>query len=138
MSRYMDQAVALLQESGKKLGKLVDEIAANIDKEDHAKAHQAYLAAAELDVRASQLSGAARIVEGKCMVDNACAKVVIGDVSLRGNMQFEVEIDGEWCKGHRENSQYGQVFYTHTPGKGGHILTQDDNIRVTFPLTMDE
>ncbi len=138
MSKYMDQAVALLQETGKKFGELVDEIAVNIDKEDHAKAHQAYLIAAELDVRASQLSGEEKTVEGKCEVNNVCAKVAIGDVSLRGNMQFEVEIDGEWCKGHRDNSQWGQVFYSHTPGKSGHILTQDDNIRVTFPLTMDE
>lgn len=138
MSEYMDQAVALLQETGKKFGELVDEIAVNIDKEDHAKAHQAYLIAAEMDVRASQLSGEEKTIEGKCEVNNACAKVVIGDVSLRGNMQFELEIDGEWCKGHRDNSELGQVFYSHTPGKSGHILTQDDNIRVTFPLTMDE
>lgn len=138
MSKYVEQAAALLQETSKTFGELVDQIAVNYEHEEHAKAHQAYLFAAEMDVCASQLLGEEKVVEGKCEVDNQCAKVMVGDVSLRGKMQFEVEIDGQWYKGHRDNSRWGQVFYPGSPEKGVHILSQDDNIRVTFPLVMDE
>jgi hypothetical protein len=138
MSEYKDEAVALLEESTEKFDILADKMARNINNEDFDSCHLAYLIAAEMDVRASQLSGEVRTVEGKCNVDNACAKVVIGDVSVRGNIQFEVEIDGEWYKGHCENSQYGLIFCAFKAGKGSVILTSDYNGRVTFPLTMDE
>lgn len=136
MGKYMDQAVELLQETAVKFGKLADEIARNIQEEGFDEANRAYQTAAELDILASRLSGEEKVVEGKCKADSDCAKVVVGGVSLRGNMQFEVEINGEWEKGHRENSQYGQIFFSQT--SSSHILTEGYNGRVTFPLRMDE
>jgi hypothetical protein len=56
---------------------------------------------------------------------------------MRDKMQFEVEIDGEWRKGHRNHSQYGEVF-CEPSGNTIVILTSDYNGRVTFPLTYDE
>lgn len=136
MGKYMDQAVELLQETAAKFGELADEIARNIQQEGFDEANRAYQTAAELDILASRLSGEEKVVEGKCEVNNICAKVVVGGVSLRGNMQFEVEIDGKWEKGHRYSSQYGEVFLSHV--SDSHILTGDYKARVTFPLKMDE
>jgi hypothetical protein len=137
MGEYKDQAVVLLQETAKKLGELADKMSLNINNEGFDNANMAYDIVAELDVRTSQLSGETKTVEGKCEVNNGCAKVVIGGISMRGDMQFEVEIDGEWYKGHRANSQFGQIFCPYSSGMGPVILTSDYNGRVTFPLTMD-
>lgn len=138
MSEYMEQAVSLLKNTSEQLNELVDKIAVNIEHEDHDKAHEAYLALAALDVYTSQISGEDKTVEGKCEINNVCAKVVIGGVSIRDRIQFEIKIDGKWYKGHRDNSQYGQVFYSHEDMANGHILTHDDDGRVIFPLQMDE
>ncbi len=135
MSKLMEQAVALLEETSRKFGKLTDELSENIQNEDFDKVNLAYKIAATLDIYASQLSGEEKSVEGLCEVDNACAKVVVNGVSLRDQMQFDLLLDQEWTSGHRENSQYGQVF--HAKEKGTHILTDQDQGRVTFPLKMD-
>lgn len=135
MGEYIDQAINLLKNTNEQLGELIDKIAVNITNEGYDKAHALYLAAAAMDVSTSQLSGEVKTVEGKCEINNACAKVVIGGVSIRGKIQFEIKVDGVWYKGHRDNSQYGQVFYSSQAGP--YILTGDYDGRVTFPLQMD-
>lgn len=62
------------------------------------------------------------------------AEVIIDGFAVRGNVQFEVMVDGNWIKGHRENSQYGQIFR----GKETtFILTDEHRGRVSLPLVMD-
>lgn len=136
MSETMAKAIKLLKETSCDFGTLTDILSADIKDEDFDKVSLAYKISAILDVYASQLSGETKTVEGACHIDNKCAKVVINGVSLRDKMKFEIMIDGNWVSGHRENSQYGQVF--NAKEKGMYLLTAAYKGRVNFPLQMDD
>jgi hypothetical protein len=138
MSEYKDEAIELLQESTEKLGKLFSKICQeSLNGETDKNIYLLREIITELEVKTSQFSGEVKTVEGKCVVDNLCGCVVVGGIPMRDKMQFEVEIDGEWHKGHRNHSQYGEVF-CEPSGNVLVILTSDYNGRVTFPLTYDE
>ncbi len=136
MSETMDKAIKLLKETSGEFGTLTDILSDDIENEDFDKVNLAYKISAFLDVYASQLSGETKTVEGECQIDNKRAKVVIGGVSLRDKMKFEIMANGNWVSGHRENSQYGQVF--NAKENGMYILTSNYKGRVSFPLQMDD
>lgn len=113
-----------------------DQFSVNISQEDFEKANLAYKSAAFLNVYASQMSGDEKVYEGLCQVDNGRAVVIINGFEVRDHIQFEIFADGKWLKGHRENTQYGQVFYSREGNS--YILTSDYKGKVTLPLKMDE
>lgn len=136
MGQYAEQAAKYLSKAAAEFGDYVDNAARHITEEDFGKVTALYQEAAALDVSASQLMGEEKVVEGECQVDNVCAKVTVGGVSLRGKMQFEIKLNGEWVTGHRDNSQYGQVFVSKNGSQT--ILSGGEQAKVTFPLHMDE
>lgn len=135
MSKLVEEAVKVLREASGNMDRISDELSDNIGTEDFAKVNLAYNIASALDVYTSQMSGEEKVYEGHCEVNNSRAEIVIDGFKVRGNIQFEIMMDGEWVKGHRMNSQYGQVFYSSKAGS--RILTSDDLGRVTLPLKMD-
>lgn len=136
MSKLVEEATKVLKAAAVDMDRISDEMSDNISSEDFEKVNLAYETAAALDVYASQMSGEEKVYEGHCEVDNGRAEVIIDGFKVRGKIQFEIMIDGEWVKGHRMNSQYGQVFYSQK--KGSRIISPDDMGRVTMPLKMDE
>lgn len=136
MSKLVEEAVKVLTEASENMGRISDELSDNINTEDFEKVNLAYEIAAVLDVYQSQMSGEEKVYEGSCEVNNQRGEVVIDGFKVRGNIQFEIQIDGEWVKGHRVNSQYGQAFCSFE--KGSYILTSDYLGRVTMPLKMDQ
>lgn len=134
MSELINEAAAILEDARTKMSKVSDELSMNIDTEDRKKVNLAYRVAAALDVYASQMSGEEKVYEGPCEVNNLLAEVVIQGVAVRDNIEFEIQMDGQWVKGRRENSQYGQIFLSDE--KGSCILTSDYVGRVTFPLKL--
>jgi len=136
MGQYVNQAVEYIEKAVYEFGGYVDEVARHISEENRDKVNELYKFAASLQASVSQLSGEEKIVEGICQVDNVCAKVTVGNVDIRDKTQIAMQIDGDWCTGHRDNSTYGQVFV----GKKGTkiIASGTDKARVTFPLKMDE
>ena len=135
MNQYINDAIKLLQDTSKKLGMYVDQYADD-PGDDWEKAHRLYQIAAELQVQASQLGDCSGSIEGPCHISNGRATVSVGDYEIRGNIEFELQQDGEWKKGHRENSQYGQVFRAHD--KSVIIMSEGMTGRVTEPLKMDQ
>lgn len=136
MSQLLDEAIAILEDASKKLSKVSDEMSENIDKEDFDKVNLTYKAVAALDVYASQISGETKVYEGPCEVNNKLAEVIIQGFAVRDNIEFEIQVNGKWIKGHRQNSQYGQVFQAYQ--EGVYTLTSDYIGRVTLPLKMYE
>lgn len=136
MSELVDKAAAVLKEAAEKMSDISDQFAVNISKEEFEKANLAYKSAALLNVYASQMSGEEKVYEGLCQIDNQRAVVTISGFEVRDNIQFEILSDGKWIKGHRENTQYGQVFYSREGNS--YILTSDYMGKVTLPLKMDE
>lgn len=134
MSDLTKEAAAVLADAGRKISSLSDKLSANIQTEDFEKVNLAYRAAAALDVYASQMSGEVKVYEGPCEINNRLAEVVIQGFAVRDNIQFEIQVDGKWITGYRQNSQYGQVF--HTRQNGVYILTSDYRGRVTAPFKM--
>ena len=132
MSELVKEAAAILADAGSRLDKVLETLSLNIQMEDFEKVNLAYRAAAALDVYASQISGEEKVYEGPCEVNNQLAEVVIQGFAVRDNIQFEIQVDGKWITGCRQNSQYGQIFQA---GKDGvYILTTDYLGRVTAPL----
>ncbi len=136
MSKLVEEAVKVLKEASVNMDHISDELSDHISTEDFEKVNLAYEIASVLDVYTSQMSGEEKVYEGHCEIDNKRAEVTVDGFKVRGNIQFEIMIDGDWVKGHRMNSQYGQVFCSSE--KGSRILTADDLGRVTMPLKMDE
>ncbi len=136
MSKLVEEAVKVLKEASVNIDRISDELSDNIGTEDFEKVNLAYEIASVLDVYTSQISGEEKVYEGHCEVDNKRALVAVDGFKVRGKIQFEIMIDGKWAKGHRINSQYGQVFYSSETGS--RILTSDDLGRVTLPLKLDE
>lgn len=136
MSKLVEEAVKVLKEASVNMDRISDELSDHIETEDFKKVNLAYEIAAMLDVYESQMSGEEKVYEGHCEVNNRRAEVVIGGFKVRGDIQFEMKLNGEWVKGRRMNSQYGQIFFSTE--KGSHIITSDDMGRVVLPLKMDE
>lgn len=137
MSKAMDEAVGLMKATDDEISRLMDQISDDFEKEeDHSKANKLYVMSSYLDVFATTLSGEEKVYEGPIEVNNQRACVSIDGFEVRGNVQFEI-LDGDrWIKGHRQNSQYGQVFMTCEGASI--ILTSDHRGRVTLPLVMDK
>lgn len=135
MSETMQKAINLLNETNKEFSQLSDTLSDTIASEDFSKVNLAYTIASQLNVYASQLSGEQKVYEGPCKVNNTRAEVVIDGFVIRGDVQFEVLMNDKWEKGHRTNSQYGQVFVSKTAGTV--ILHEAYTGRVTLPLVMD-
>lgn len=132
--KEMQEAIKLILDTNDELNRLSDILSDDIRNEDFEKVNLIYFLAAQLNVAASQLTGEAKTYEGACIVNNGRAEVIIDGFAVRGNVQFEVMVDGNWIKGHRENSQYGQIFR----GKETtFILTNEYTGRVSLPLVMD-
>lgn len=134
MNQYIKEAIELLNDTSIKLGVYVDQYADD-PGDDWEKAHRLYLIAAELQVQASQLGDCSGSAEGPCRISNGRSTVSVGDYVIRGDIEFELQHDGEWIKGHRENSRYGQVFFRR--GESPIIMSEDMIGRVTEPLKMD-
>ncbi len=135
MSKLVDEAVETLRVANDKMAQLSDAFCENIKTEPLGKPYLAYEISTLLQMYLSQMSGEEKVYEGPCIVDEQSKKVTIQDFEIRGNLQFEVNVDGEWIKGHRGNSQYGQVFCAKE--KGTFILTSNYIGRVKLPLRMD-
>lgn len=136
MSQYINDAIELLKETSAKLGMYVDQYADGPSDDDTwEKAHCLYQIAAELQVQASQLGECSGSIEGHCHINNARSTVSVGDYEIRGDIQFEIQKDGKWIKGHRSNSEYGQVFIGHDGSST--IMTEGMIGRITQPLKMD-
>lgn len=136
MSHYFDDAKNVLSKANDEFQKITKAFAGDFKPEEFQQAHDVYETAAKLDVLTSQLvdKGHTRTVEGTITVDNVQAMVSIKGIDIRGRIQFEVKMeDGQWNKGHRENSQYGQIF---VGDKGSLILSDNVYGRITFPLEM--
>ncbi|MCL2054347.1 MAG: hypothetical protein FWG90_07965 [Oscillospiraceae bacterium] len=100
-----------------------------IDKD----ALQIYRTTAELNILTSQLidKDEPRTYEGAIEVNNRQAMVSIKDIEIRGSIEFEIEQEGNWVRGRRENSQYGQIFI----GDGISLILSDGmKGRVSLPL----
>lgn len=86
-------------------------------------------------VKASRLGERNGTIERPCYINNIRVTVTIDDYEILGDIKFEIQKDGQWIKGHRSNSQYGQVFVGHD---GPSILMTEGMVgRVTQPLQMD-
>lgn len=135
MSERMEQAIELLNKTSTQLSAIVDALSEHIAEEDFHKVNLAYTIASKLSVDASQLDGEPKVYEGPCEVNNRTATVTIDGFTIRGNIQFEIFVDDKWVKGHRCNSQYGQMFLT---SEGSSVLLSESiKGRVTLPLVMD-
>lgn len=138
MKEELNQAIELIKATNDQVSRLIDKIQDEWDGNDHDLAHKVYVIASYLNMFASHLSGESKTYEGPVEVNNARSSISIDGFEVRGDVQFELLEDGNWIKGHRENSQYGQVFMTQNYGEGsGVILCDAYRGRVTLPLTMD-
>lgn len=136
MNHYIEEAITITKEASERICSLVDQYADSQETENMGEAQSLYQLAAELQVKTSQLTDCKEVYEGACHVNNLRATVEIGGYEIRGKIAFEIQKDdGTWIKGHRDNSQYGQVF----AGNDGSSVILSDEIhgRVTHPLQMD-
>lgn len=129
------EAVDLLKKTNEEKNRISDAYSQKYTPEELEDVTKVYYAAAEINVLASQLASEEMVCEGPCKVDNVRSVVTVGGFTVRGKVQFEIEMNGEWIKGHRDNSQYGQVFVS---AQGSAILSENIKGRVRLPLSMDE
>ena len=133
MSEKMDAAIKFLTDASAIFGKHADSLVENIANEDFAKVNEVYKTAAKLSVLASQFSK--QVYQGNCELHNSTASVMVDGFPIRDRIIFEVMVDGQWVRGHRENSPYGQVFVTAEGSS--FILTNEHLARVQCPLDME-
>lgn len=132
----MDEAIGLMKATDDEISRIVDQMAPKSGAEEGAAtSYMLYVISSYLNVFATNLSGEEKIYEGQIKVDNGRSCVFIDGFMVQGNVQFELLEGVNWVKGHRENSQYGQIF-KRSDGSAT-ILTSDHRGRVKLPLVMD-
>lgn len=136
MNHYIEEGITITKETYEKISSLVDQYADSQETESMGEAQRLYQLAAELQVKTSQLTNCKEVYEGACHVDNLRATVEIGGYVIRGKIAFEIQNkDGTWIRGHRDNSQYGQIFAAND---GSAVILSDEiHGRITHPLEMD-
>lgn len=130
----MQAVIDLLLETNEKLSELSDKLSADIQNEDFWQVRRVYELTEQMNIYTSQIADIHKVYEGPCKVDNVRAMVVIDGFAIRGNIPFEMQINGEWKKGRRENSQYGQIFRAIDNSVTKIIVSGEDMGRVTLPL----
>ncbi|GHU77194.1 hypothetical protein FACS1894188_11000 [Clostridia bacterium] len=132
MNPLIEQAKELIKNTNAEFTRLCGEISHSISPDDFSEANAIYYATANLNVIASTLINEPQVIEGKIIVDNRQSKVTISNIDLRGKTAFEIFHNGNWLRGYRENSQYGQIFRNN---ENSFIISSgSDTGRVSLPL----